>query len=239
MRRAAVTVLAAVAAAGTTAAGLSAYADGPPPAHTGGFGEPTCRECHFDGPEEPDGVRLEVGGLPSRYRPGERYTLTVVLEAPELRRGGFELSARFLAGDREGAQAGSLEAGSGRVEVVAAPPPGGGSPGPIAYARQTSNGSLAGSGADGGVGVAAATGAGSLTWRLTWTAPDHRGASGCPTVALDVAANASNDDASEFGDRIVSRRLVVPGPRGRTTEGNRWGPPHVSTREAVASSPPP
>jgi len=34
------------------------FPDGPPPAHTGGFGEPTCRACHFDGD-----LNAEGGGL--------------------------------------------------------------------------------------------------------------------------------------------------------------------------------
>lgn len=196
-----------------SARGTGAYADGPPPAHTGGFGEPTCRECHLDSPERPAGVRLEVEGLPARYRPGRSYALKVVLEAPELRRGGFQLSARFLAGEGAGRPAGSLTAAGGRVEVVTAPgegrsdSPGGagadGRPEPVAYARQTLDGSLA------PAGVAP----GRLLWKLEWTAPSPGPGGGAPPVAVDVAANASNYDDSEFGDRIVVRRLVVPGPR--------------------------
>lgn len=194
-------MLAATAVA-AVAAGLHGYADGPPPGHTGGFGEPTCAECHRDAAAEPGGVRLAVEGLPERYRPGERYALTVRLQAPELRRGGFQLAVRCLSGRRDGAQAGSLRGGGARVEVVTGGPTSDGAE-PVAYAQQTLDGSLAGNGA---------AEPGVLSWRVEWTAPpEGRGCGGGP-VAVDVAANASNDDASEFGDRVVSERAAVHGP---------------------------
>src|SRR5690606_8758969 len=46
------------------------YPDRPPPAHTGGFGEPTCQQCHFDAPLNDPGGALYVEGLPERYTPG-------------------------------------------------------------------------------------------------------------------------------------------------------------------------
>lgn len=165
-------------------------------------------------------MRVTVDGLPERYAPGEAYPLTVRLEAPALRRGGFQLAVRFLEGRREGAQAGDLRAGDPRVEVVAAPTDSGGTGTPVRYARHTLDGSVAAAGAD-------AHGSGgdlrTITWTVTWTAPSSRGAKGPRAVAVDVSANASNDDASAFGDRIVTERFVVPGPAPKAGRADRGG----------------
>lgn len=42
-----------------------------------------------------------------------------------------------------------------------------------------------------------------LRWTFSWTAPDEDDG----VVVAHVAANASNDDASEFGDRIYTRAV--------------------------------
>lgn len=88
-------------------AAAGAYSDGPPPAHTGGFGEPDCSGCHFAPPADAGGAELHIEGVPEHYRPGERYRLGVTLQANGPRRGGFSLSAR----DERGAQAGELKPG--------------------------------------------------------------------------------------------------------------------------------
>ena len=188
-------VLAAAGAVTAAASGVAAYADGPPHAHTGGFGEPTCAECHFGGPSA-ESVRLTVEGLPARYAADSTYRLTVALRAPDLARGGFQMATRFLSGEARGRQAGALEAPGPRAEVVAVGASDSAAGPPTAYARHTLGGSTAPEGrpADG-----------CLTWTLLWRAPAAAG-----PVAVDVAANASNDDASEFGDRVVSIRRVVP-----------------------------
>ena len=49
--------------------------DGPPIAHTGGFGEPTCRVCHQGQPLNAAGGTLRVEGLPGRYEAGRTYEL--------------------------------------------------------------------------------------------------------------------------------------------------------------------
>lgn len=84
-----------------------AYGDGPPPAHTGGFGEPDCSACHFAPPAHAGGAGLQIEGVPAHYRMGERYRLDVTLEADGLRQGGFSLSARV----EQGAQAGEFMPG--------------------------------------------------------------------------------------------------------------------------------
>lgn len=168
---------------------LFGYSDGPPPAHTGGFGEATCAACHFP-PEEPAEGALRIEGVPETPRPGERYRLTVTLEDPGLERGGFELSARTAAGE----QAGRLEAVDERVEVVT------GGDGDVQYARHTLEGARP-AGAEGEEST------GRAAWRLLWIAPDlgegaaSKGAVGRRAeVLFHAAGNAGDYDASEFGD---------------------------------------
>ena len=189
------------------ASGVAAYADGPPPAHTGGFGEPTCAECHFGGAPV-DSVRLTVEGLPARYAADSTYSVRVVLRAPELVRGGFQLATRYLSGQDRGRQAGALAAPGPRVEVVTAGPSDSTAGPPTAYARHTLDGSTASEGR---------SAEGRLAWTLRWRAPGSGNRAAGP-VAVDVAANASNDDASEFGDRVVSIRVIVP--PGRDSAGS-------------------
>lgn len=192
-----------------SAPALRGYGDGPPPAHTGGFGEPTCAACHH-GPRPGRDVRLTVEGLPARYAAAKTYRLTVVLRAPDLSRGGFQLSTRFLEGGCRGDQGGVLRAVGARVAIDAAGTgPGTGAGGVTSYARHT----LAGATPE------EPERRGRLAWRVDWTAPSAEARCARRAVALDVAANASNHDASEFGDRIVARRLVVPGPGPETPAG--------------------
>ncbi|HEU4453925.1 MAG TPA: choice-of-anchor V domain-containing protein [Longimicrobium sp.] len=163
-----------------------AYPDRPPPAHTGGFGEPTCAQCHFGSPPNAPGGRLAVDGVPDAYRPGERYRLTVRVEKPELGGGGFQLSARSA----DGAQAGSLRAVDGRAQVVAGR-------GGVQYAGHTEEGVASG-------------GEARMAWEVEWTAPER--ASG--PIVVHAAANASNGDASSLGDFVYTLELTSrAGPR--------------------------
>lgn len=82
--------------------------DLPPLAHTGGFGEPTCVQCHMDGELNEPGGTVTITGLPPRYQPGQRYTLRISVSHPELRAAGFELSARYESGPDSTRQAGTL-----------------------------------------------------------------------------------------------------------------------------------
>lgn len=166
-----------------------ANSDGPLPGFTGGFGQATCRSCHFDAPEEPEEGELVLEGVPAAYRPGRSYPLTVVLRHPELARGGFQLTARLAGGPAEGRQAGLLrvppeaskaEAGGG-VEVVPYGDP------PVLYAQQT-------------VAGAAPVASHEVRWTVEWQAPEEpRG-----PVAFHAAGNAANHDESEFGDVVLT-----------------------------------
>lgn len=196
---------------GSPAAG---HADGPPPGHTGGFGEPSCHRCHFDRPVNASGADVDVTGLPDAYRPGRSYRLEVRLRGAELERGGFQLSARCAGAGHAGRQAGVLEGDGSRVEIVE----GTGEPyrgaENVEYARHTATGTKP-------------TAPGEASWSVRWRAPRGRGGDGvgppageCGAVAVHVAANAANGDDSEFGDRIRLRSVRVD--RG---EDSRPGPP--------------
>jgi hypothetical protein len=181
--------------------------EGPPPAHTGGFGEPTCRACHFDAPEEPEAGALLVDGVPAVYRPGAEYAITVTLRDPRLESAGFQLAARF-AGEGSGAsasggaegghQAGRLLSSGPRVEVVEHGDPA------VLYAHQT----LAG---------AAPEGDRETTWTVRWVAP----AEPAGPVLFHAAANAANDDDSELGD-AVHAATARSEPPGRKPSRTRW-----------------
>ncbi len=169
--------------------GRAPYADGPPPAHTGGFGEPSCRACHFDNPLNESSGSLTVSGMPERFTPSDRYQITVALTRPGMQRAGFQLAVRYAAGTRFGTPAGEVVATDSRVAVAAAPSG-------VPYAQHT----IAGTSLDG---------ADSTHWTVEWRAPAHAG-----TVSLHVAANAANGDQSEFGDYIYVRELSAA-PRRR------------------------
>ena len=152
------------------------HAEGPPLGHTGGFGEPTCRICHAEYDLNLPGGSVRLEGWPETYGPGERYTLTVVLEAEAKSRAGFQLAIRA----DDGAQAGRLEAIDDRVAVHDSAA--------VFYAQQTVRSSDVEDGR-------------TASWTIVWTAPD-----GDATVRADVAANSANGDNSPFGDLIYQRR---------------------------------
>jgi len=164
-------------------AARAAYDARPPLAHTGGFGEPSCRECHFDGPTRSPEM-LSLGGLPERYQPGAAYQLEVSIGDTTARVGGFQLAARVADGPHAGTQAGTLCALDGRVHVVADTATG------VQYASH-----------------AAARSADSLQWKLRWHAPTED----VGPVIFHVAANSANDDDSMFGDVILLRSWTTRG----------------------------
>jgi hypothetical protein len=165
---------AAAAVALVGIAGATAYGDGPPPGHTGGFGEPTCERCHSGQPiNDVDGA-VGLSGAPPAYDPGRTYRLTVWLARPALRRAGFQLSARFVNGEHAGHLA-RLD------ETTRVTDP---STSPVRYIQHTRTGS----------DVAVVD---TARWTFRWTAPTRP-----DTVVFHLSANASNDDASEFGDYV-------------------------------------
>lgn len=182
------TGLGLAAAALTVAAG--AYRDGPPPAHTGAFGEPDCGACHFDAIRDDDAGSLRIR-VPGSYRPGATYTVTIEIAHPELAAAGFQVAARFTGGAHPGGQAGRLEAVGARTRVEVGPDG-------VVYATHTDRG-------------VPPSGPGRTEWALRWTAPAGGG-----DVSFDAAAQVANDDDSEFGERLyLGSRRVAPAPEGR------------------------
>ena len=171
--------------AGVSFAAVPLFRAGPPPRHTGGFGEPTCRACHSDaGLNEPGGV-LTIDGAPSRYEPGRTYQLEVVLRHGAMLRAGFQLAARFADGAAAGRQAGVLAPGDGRSVVISD------TLSRVSYIEHT----LAGTELRGDAG----------RWLVRWTAPSDAGG----VVTFHAAGNAADDDDSPLGDFIYTTALRV------------------------------
>jgi hypothetical protein len=185
--------------AAALAAGVAAHAsptwprahpmmrDMPPLAHTGGFGEPTCTACHFDGGLNDAAGSLAIDGLPARYEPGRRYRLTITVRHPDLRLAGFELASRFATGPDSGRQAGSLAPTDDRAQVSTD------ETSRIQYAHHLRSGTTP---LPPGVG----------RWTVEWTAPT----AGTGPVAIHVVGNAANDNDSPMGDYIYARSATIP-----------------------------
>lgn len=173
----------AVAAVGAGPARVhgGAYPHGAPAGTTGGFGEPTCMLCHFEGTLNGGGGSLSIDGLPERYTPGQVYRLVVRLRQGQMGAVGYQLAARTQAG----AQAGALAADGRHTQVQ------NGAAG-VQYAGHTEAGS-------------APTAPGTKEWALTWTAP----AQGAGAVRIHAAANAGDGDSSPLGDHVYAWEHVV------------------------------
>ena len=154
-----------------------AYEDEPPPAHTGGFGQPTCAECHDDNPVNAEGGALRLEGVPLSYTPGRSYMIRILLQRDGLQRAGFQLASRFSKGPSTGKQAGMWSVDADRMQAT--------TDNDVVYVQQTKKGNVV-------------KPAGSIEWRMDWQAP----AAPQGAVAFHVAANASNRDDSAFGDFI-------------------------------------
>ena len=158
----------------------------PPPGHTGGFGEPSCHKCHWEGDlNEPAGT-LAIEGLPARYQPAVRYRITVTLRHPELATAGFELSARYERGPDVGKQAGSFTPTDERSAVTKVDSTG------VSYLHHVRAGTIP---------VEPRTG----RWVVVWTAP----LAGSGPVVFHLAANATNDNDSELGDYVYTKSVSV------------------------------
>ncbi len=169
----------------------AAYVDGPPPAHAGGFGGDTCHACHFENDLNASGGALAISGVPDTFDPSATYRITVSLERAGMERAGFQLTARVGDGDGAGRPAGVLQAPDGdeRVQVVVANDA-------MAYAQHTEAGTTI-------------ERMGAASWNVEWRPLN----AGRGTVTFHAAANAANDDASEFGDFIYTASAATRGVR--------------------------
>lgn len=179
------TVVATLVATGLRLVASHAYAEGAPAGFSGGFKEASCHACHFHAePNSPPG-RVTIDGMPQQFTGGERYTLTITLTRPDMKRAGFQLTTRFKD---TGGQAGTLVSGdAGRAGVQ--------TDGGIQYAGQTKGGSTV---SEPGVS----------RWTVVWTAP----ASGGPVV-VNVAANAADGNESADGDYVYTASVEMGSPR--------------------------
>ena len=120
----------------------------------------------------------------NKIQPGKTYPITVSLEREEMKRGGFEMSARFGSGEQKGKQAGSWRSLDARVQVSASQiDPS------LQFVQHTTAGTLA-------------PARGANKWIIEWTAPDAMAG----PIQFNAAANASNDDASPLGDFIYLKQ---------------------------------
>ncbi len=164
--------------------------DGPPLGHTGGFGEPTCAECHVGSPLNEPGSTLDVIGLDSTFQPGAEYRVTVRLRSFDMLAAGFQATLRWDGGPNRGGSAGELRTEGERTTIVAD------EAGVVAYAQHTALGTEAnGDTAD---------------WVFYWTAPTDPG-----SVLIHVAANSGNGDNSPLEDLIYTRVVSLQPARDR------------------------
>lgn len=152
---------------------------GPPLAHTGGFGEPTCQTCHFGLALNDPRASLEIAGLEDGYAPGASYLVTITVRGEGMGRAGFQAAFRVRDGDRSGTAAGRVVVLDEHARVVDDPAT------EVSYVQHT------------GVGTELVDGIGQ--WVLEWIAPED----GVPVV-LHVAANSANGDNSPLDDLILT-----------------------------------
>ena len=131
------------------------------------------------------GGAVTLEGVPPAFTGGETYPIRVTLTREGMRRGGFEIAARFATGRRKGKQAGSWKMTDGRLQLI---------PGAVDRSLTFVQHNLLGS-------RTATPGANS--WAIEWTAPSPATA----LVQFNVAANASNNDDSPLGDYIYVKML--------------------------------
>ena len=167
-----------VVAIGQAPTPVAAYADGAPPGFSGGFGEQACDGCHFDAPINTKPGQLTLTGVPARFTPGERYTLTLTLSRPAMMIGGFQMTARLVNG---GAQGGTLTAAPGEEKRIKIE-----TQSNVQYANQRLDGSTL-------------VEPGTAKWTLVWTAPATAG-----SVVFHAAANAANKDDATRGDYVYT-----------------------------------
>ncbi|PAU94756.1 hypothetical protein CK503_04590 [Aliifodinibius salipaludis] len=152
-------------------------------AFTGGFGEETCRSCHFDYDLNPDGGSIVVSGIPTELSAGESIEISITVEREDIGAAGFQLSARY----EDGTQAGQFFVeGDDRLMFSNDVPDS------LQYVQHSSKGT-------------SPSGENKNSWAIRWQAPDSTKG----PVIFNIAANAGNGDQSEFGDYIYAKEFQV------------------------------
>ncbi|NND73203.1 MAG: hypothetical protein HKN43_16640 [Rhodothermales bacterium] len=167
----------------TTAVVRFGYLDGPPLAHTGGFGEPSCALCHFGDTINSSEGELQLFGIEG-LRAGHTSELSVELSSTGLSVAGFQMSAR----SPDGETIGDFRSPDINSQVLTD------STG-VQYIQHTRFGTENAVVVD---GIA------------RWAVILDLAESSADTLILNVAANASNGDNSALGDRIFTREVLVP-----------------------------
>lgn len=145
------------------------FRDAPPPAHTGGFGEPTCHACHVGDKLNDARGALDIT-VPEYYTPGASYEIRVRLKHPQMMAGGFQLSIR----DASGAQAGRFVMDTASTGVTTL--------NDIAYVHHRR--------------ASASTNTDSIVWTFDWIAPDRTG--GITIHAAANASNDDASPLGDF-----------------------------------------
>lgn len=148
-------------------------------AFTGGFGEETCRSCHFDYDLNMDGGSLTVEGISESFSSETEYEIVVTVESEQLEVGGFQLTARH----EDGSQAGTFDWSGDRLRFTP------NIDGDVQYLQHSEEGT-------------SPTGEREASWSFVWTPPESG------NVIFNIAANAGNDDDSSFGDWIYAKEIV-------------------------------
>jgi len=156
------------------------YPDRVLPSVTGGFGEISCHSCHFDGDLNSAKGSMALSGLPDIVKPDSTYTIIVVLSHTDLQKTGFQLSARTS----DGKQSGIFESIDDRTLIQPS------ADGRIQYMNHSEIGSEANDG--------------TASWTFKWTSGSIVG-----NIVFNLAGNAANGDASEFGDAIYVKEIVI------------------------------
>jgi hypothetical protein len=159
---------------------LQGNSGGPLPAHTGGFKENTCSQCHTTFPLNAGrvlGGSFFIAGVPPNYTAGTSYKLTIVLGHPGQSRWGFEFTARYR---QSGRQAGMLVPADNLTQVKEYQG--------IQFISHTEAGTRKGNAN------------GPVEFRFEWIAPDPAGGE----ILFNASANAANGDDDPMGDYIYT-----------------------------------
>lgn len=163
---------------------IGAYPNGPEPAVTGGFGEPTCSQsgCHTS--YEVDAGKalglgdLVISGFPETYDPGQTYAIKLAVTHTEERYAwGFQLAVRIA---ESGVQAGELQPADDTTQVLVE--------NGTQYIEHTMDGTA------------------TNTFDFVWVAPS--GAVG--DIVVHATGNAADGDMFPEGDYIYTTSITMP-----------------------------